>query len=478
MLTQLYYTLPEIVLLTAACVILLVDLFVKQKRLQLTYALTVITLIICMAISYSFLSQGVHDVIWHGQFVRDAFTSTLEFMTALTVLVCLIFSRGYIFEHEHMAQGEFYILAMFSLLGMMVLISAHSLLVIYLGLELTSLPLYALIAMKRQDVLAVEAAAKYFILGAIGSGLLLYGTSIVFGVTHTINIAQVAQALSAHSFDPVLLLATIFILCGIAFKLAAVPFHMWAPDVYQGAPNGVAIIVSTAPKLAAFAMLVRYMVQALGPYEVHWQPLLIVIAVLSMGIGNLLALVQSNIKRLIAYSGIAHIGYMLLGIIGGTTAGYTAAMFYILIYVLSTLAAFGVLTLISTREHEYQTIEDLRGLHYSSPWLAFMMMLVMFSMGSIPPLVGFFAKLTVIQAVIQAHLVWLAVVAIIFSIIGLFYYLNVVKKMYFERPTSGVPVIASYTQKAVLTVNSITLLALGIAPAGLLAIAHQAVAVL
>ena len=473
--TQLYYALPEIVLLFAACVILLVDLFIKQKRLRLSYGLTILTLVACIVINYLLLMNGVHEVIFQGQYIRDELTSLLGMLVSIAILFCLIYSRDYILEHRYLAQNEFYVLALFSLLGMMVLISAHSLLVIYLGLELMSLPLYALIALKRNDILAVEAAAKYFIMGAIGSGLLLYGTSFVFGITNTVNITQIGHALSVQGAHPILIVATIFVIAGIAFKLAAVPFHMWAPDVYQGAPNGAAMIVSTAPKLAAFAMLIRYVVQALTSYQMHWQPVLIVIAVLSMGLGNLLALVQANIKRLIAYSGIAHIGYMLLGIIAGTEAGYSAALFYMIIYAFSALAAFGILTLLSNEQREFQTIHDFRGLHHTSPWLAFMMLLIIFSMASIPPLVGFFAKLTVIEAVIQSHLVWLGVLAIIFSIIGLYYYLNIVKTMYFERPVAGVPIIASNTQKIVLALNSLLLLAFGIAPAGLLTLAHQAI---
>lgn len=472
---ELYYALPEIFLLLAACFILLIDLFIKQKDLRITYGLTLITLIVCILLNYNLLLQGAHEVIFQGQYIRDNFTSILGLLTSLAVLMTLVFSRHYILEHQQMARNEFYVLALFSLLGMMVLISAHSLLVIYLGLELMSLPLYALIALKRNDVQAVEAATKYFIMGAIGSAMLLYGTSFVFGLTNSVDISVISQALATQGTHPVLILATIFIIAGISFKLAAVPFHMWAPDVYQGAPNGSALIVATAPKLAAFAILIRYLTEALGPYQPHWQPVLIAIAILSMGIGNLLALVQSNIKRLIAYSGIAHVGYMLLGIIAGTQYGYTSALFYMIIYAFSALAAFGVLTLLSTEEHEFQTIEDFKGLHHTSPWLAFMMLLIVFSMASIPPLVGFFAKITVIESAIQAHFVWLGVLAIIFSIIGLYYYLNIIKKMYFERPVTGAPLITSNTQKVALTLNSVLLLVFGLMPAGLLTLAHQAI---
>lgn len=475
--TQLYYALPEIVLLLATCVILLIDLFIKQKRLRVTYALTLLTVIATVALNYSLLYSGAHEVVFQGQYVRDGLTSLLGMLIGVIVLGCLIFSRDYIFEHRYMAQNEFYVLALFSMLGMLVLISAHSLLVIYLGLELMSLPLYALIALKRDDILAVEAAVKYFIMGAIGSGLLLYGTTFIYGMENTIDIAHLGNVLqNSGTTHPTLVLATIFVIAGIGFKLAAVPFHMWAPDVYQGAPNGAAMIVSTAPKLAAFALVMRYLVTALGAYHVHWQAALIVLAVLSMGLGNILALVQSNIKRLIAYSGIAHIGYMLLGIIAYSNYGYASALFYMIIYAFSTLGAFGILTMLSSEKHEFQTIHDFRGLHHTSPWLAFMMLLVVFSMAGIPPLAGFFAKLVVIESAIHKGFVWLGVVAIVFSIIGLYYYLNIVKTMYFERPVTGVPIIASNTQKIVLTLNCVLLLAFGIAPAGLVNLAHDAIA--
>ena len=370
-----------------------------------------------------------------------------------------------------MGRGEYYILGLFSMLGMMVLVSAHSLITIYLGLELLSLPLYAMVAMRRDDQKATEAGMKYFVMGAVASGMLLYGISFIYGSVHTINLAQIATALAAgHVLMPVFLLGLVLIIVGIAFKLGVVPFHMWLPDVYDGAPNSVMMFVGTAPKVAAFGMAIRLLVEMMPTMQAQWQPLFIFLAILSMGLGNLLAIAQTNIKRMLAYSGIAHIGYMLLGLIAGTANGYSSALFYIIVYVFMSLAAFSMIILLSRQGFECENISDLKGLNTRSPWLALMVLFTMFSMAGIPPFIGFFAKLSVLEALISVHIVWLAVLAIVFAIIGLYYYLRVIKVVYFEQPDTDEPIAWNFDMRIILSVNSMALLFFGLFPGAIFAL--------
>ncbi len=471
---EFYRLLPELFILGAACFILLVDVYVPQKRSLLTYSLAQCALIVAAVLS--FLQLGSTTFIgFHGNFIRDQLTTVLELMVYLATFVVFIFSRTYIQSRDNMGRGEYYILGLFSMLGMLVLISAGSLLTLYLGLELMSLPLYALIAMKRDDGVAGEAAIKYFVMGALASGMLLYGMSLLFGATGHLNLQQIAQVVMVDSglHTTTLVMGLVFIVVGVMFKLGGAPFHMWVPDVYQGSPTSVTLFFGTAPKLAAFAMTIRLLTEALPVLHVQWQPLLIFVAILSMGLGNLLAIAQSNLKRMLAYSGIAHIGYMTLGLIAATPDGYSSALFYIIAYVVMSLASFSMLVLLSRQGFECENISDLQGLNSRSPWLALMMLLVMFSMAGIPPLVGFFAKLSVLEALINVHMVWLAVVAIIFAIIGLYYYLRVVKVMYFEQPETDEPISWQADMRVVISVNSLALLFIGLFPSALFALCRS-----
>jgi len=471
---EFYRALPEIFILGMACLILMVDTFIKQRRLVLTYTLTQLTLIAVFILSLMQFNTQTY-IGFHGTFIRDHFTTLLELVIYLTTFVVFLFSRDYILDRTNLGRGEYYVLGLFSMLGMMVLVAAHSLITIYLGLELLSLPLYAMVAMKRDDGRATEAAMKYFVMGALASGMLLYGMSLIFGATHSIDLAQIAQMITTHHAQmPILMLGLVFLIAGIAFKLGVVPFHMWLPDVYTGAPISVVLFVSTAPKIAAFAMAVRLLVEMLPTLHMQWQPLLILLAILSMGLGNFLAIAQTNIKRMLAYSGIAHIGYMLLGLIAGTQVGYSSALFYMIAYVFMALAAFSMLILLSRKGFECEQISDLQGLNTRSPWLALMMLFIMFSMAGIPPFIGFFAKLSVLEALINVHLVWLAVVAMVFAIVGVFYYLRVVKVMYFEKPEVDDLIDWGLDRRVILSTNAMALLFFGVFPSGLYALCQYA----
>jgi NADH-quinone oxidoreductase subunit N len=471
-----YRLLPEIFMLFAGCAILLVDLYVPQKRQLLTYTLTQIALVVTFFMS---LAQFNHIAAFgfHGNFIRDNFGTLLEMVIVVIAFVTFLFSRSYIESRGNMNRGEYYVLGLFSVLGMMVLVTAYSMLTIYLGLELMSLPLYAMIAMHREDTTASEAAVKYFVMGAIASGMLLFGMSLIFGATGHLTISAISQAISNMNgslHNTTLILGLIFIVIGLAFKLGGVPFHMWVPDVYQGAPMSVTLFVSTAPKVAAFGMTIRLLIDMLPTLHTQWQPLLILVAILSMGIGNLLAIAQENVKRMLAYSGIAHIGYLSLGLIAVTQAGYQDALFYMVVYAFMSLAAFSMLIVLSRQGFDCEKISDLKGLNQRSPWLAFMMLLVMFSMAGIPPLIGFFAKLSVLEALIGAHLVWLAVVAIVCAIIGLYYYLRVVKVMYFDEAETNEDIRWQGDERVIVSVNCLALLFFGLFPGAIFMLCHLA----
>ena len=371
-------------------------------------------------------------------------------------------------------KGEFYVLGLCGALGMMILISAHSFLTVYLGLELLALSLYAMVALQRDSGVASEAAMKYFVLGAIASGMLLYGMSMLYGVTGSLDLAEVNQRLQAVDNPLVVSLGLVFVIVGIAFKLGAVPFHMWIPDVYHGAPTAVTVYIGTAPKIAAFGMLMRLLVDGLGGLHPQWQDILIILAVLSMGIGNLIAIAQSNIKRMLAYSTIAHVGFLMLGVLTGKESGYAASMFYTLVYVLMSAGAFGVVILMSRAGFEADKLEDFKGLNERSAWFAGIMAILMFSMAGVPPFLGFWAKWSVLREVVSADLVWLAVVAVTFSIVGAFYYLRVVKLMYFDKPVQSVALESSTDMRVALSVNGLAVLALGIYPSALMALCISA----
>lgn len=470
--------LPEIFLLSMICVIILVDLFVTQKQRILTYVLTQFTLVATAGITL-WLFQQPEALIFNDSFVFDHIALTLKLFMLVISIFAFLYARSYINERA-IPQGEYYILGLFSILGMLVLVSAYSFITLFLGLELLSLPLYAMVAISRESNEATEAAMKYFVLGSLATGLLLYGMSMVYGATHSLNINTISTTILATPKlqQYILIFGLVFIVAGLAFKLGAVPFHMWVPDVYQGAPNPVTLFIGSAPKIAALGMALRLLADTFPDISLQWQEMLIVIAVASIALGNIVAIVQTNLKRMLAYSAIAHMGYMSLGLLSADSAGYAAAMFYIIVYALMTAGAFGILVILSKNGIEAERISDLRGLNTRNPWLAFMMLLVMFSMAGIPPTVGFFAKLGVLEALIGVHMVWLATLALVFAIVGAYYYLNVVKVMYFEEPENTTKVIAPLDAQIAISVNGLAILALGIFPSALIHACRVAFALL
>ncbi len=460
---------PEMFVLAMTFIILLVDLFITDKGRVLTHILSVATLAIAAVLTIS-LSSAEAITTFNGSYIADPMSDLLKVFIYLTSAGVLIYSRGYLME-RNLLKGEFYVLVLFAVLGMMIMVSAHSFITLYLGLELMSLCLYALTALDRDSKTSTEAAMKYFVLGALASGLLLYGMSMIYGMTGSLDIAVVGEKiLEADQNNIVLIFGLVFIVIGLAFKLGAVPFHMWIPDVYHGAPTPVTLFIGTAPKLAAFAMVMRLLVEGMQGLHIHWQEMLIVLAVLSMAVGNLIAIAQTNLKRMLAYSTIAHVGFILLALMAGTTLAYSAGMFYVIAYVIMGLAGFGMIILLSRKGFEADNIDDFKGLSDRSPWFAFMMMIIMLSMAGVPPTLGFYAKLAVLEAVVNTGMIWLAVVAVIFSIVGVFYYLRVIKVMYFDKAEDSQPIEASIDMKVVLSLNSLAVLALGIFPAGLMAL--------
>lgn len=467
---------PEILLLTMVCVILVADLFVADEQRVVTYGLSLGTLAACAALTFA--SAGGETVIaLNGMFVDDPMADALKVMVCIAVGIMLVYSRAYAVARG-MFRGELFTLVLFATLGMMVMISANHLLTLYLGLELLSLSLYALVALRRDAKDSTEAAMKYFVLGALASGMLLYGMSMIYGATGTLEIPKIAQVVAdGQANGTILVFGLVFIVAGLGFKLGAVPFHMWVPDVYDGAPTAVALLISTAPKLAAFAFVMRILVEALGHATLlaEWRQMLVILAVLSLAVGNVTAIAQTSLKRMLAYSTISHMGFMLLGILAGDANGYGAAMFYVVIYALMGLGAFGVILLLSREGFEADRLEDFKGLNRRSPWYALLMLLLMFSMAGIPPTVGFHAKLSVLQAVVAAGDVWLAVVAVAFSLVGAFYYLRVVRLMYFDEPADTAPIVAYPGARLLLSVNGLAALLLGIVPGWLMTLCQHAV---
>jgi NADH-quinone oxidoreductase subunit N len=462
---------PELFLLTMVCLILVVDLFVTDDNRVVTYALTHAALAGAFAITY--LTAIVEPVYtFSGMFVDDLMSDVLKLMTYLGVMAMLVYSRAYL-AARGMFRGEYFVLVLFATLGMMVMISASHLLTLYLGLELLSLALYSLVALQRDSATATEAAMKYFILGALASGMLLYGMSMLYGATGTLGIAQLSDAIASSSaHDVVLVFGLVFIVAGLGFKLGAVPFHMWVPDVYHGAPTAVTLFIGSAPKLAAFAFIMRLLVQGLGAEHLvaEWQQMLALMAVLSLAIGNVTAIAQTNLKRMLAYSTIGHMGFLLLGILSGDVIGYGAGMFYIVVYVMMNLGAFGMILLLSRSGFEAENLEDFKGLNQRHPWYAFIMLLLMFSMAGVPPTVGFYAKLSVLQAVINAGYLWLAVVAVLFSLIGAFYYLRLIRLMYFDAPSDAAPIAPRGEVRLLMSANGLAMLLFGILPEPLMSL--------
>lgn len=462
---------PEMFVLGMASIILVIDAFLSERNRIVTYALAQLTLIVAAVLT---LGQASNEptLTFSGMFISDSMSVVLKLFIYLITFVVFIYSRDYL-KSRQLYQGEYFVLALFATLGMMVLVSAHSLLTLYLGLELLSLSLYTMVALQRDSVVASEAAMKYFVLGALASGILLYGMSMLYGVSGSLDIAAISALVSEQ--DPaqpsiVLVFALVFVLVGLLFKLGAVPFHMWVPDVYHGAPTSVTLFIGTAPKIAAFAMLMRLLVDGLGDLHAQWQDMLIIVAVLTIAAGNIIAIAQTNIKRMLAYSTIAHIGFLLLGILSGTLNGYSASMFYVIVYALMSMGGFGMIILLSRAGFEADKIDDFKALNQRSPWFAFMMLILMFSMAGVPPTVGFYAKLAVLQAVVDADLLWLAVVAVIFSVIGAYYYLRIIKLMYFDQSDDMTPVVAGFDMRVAMSLNGLAILGLGLFPGGLLAL--------
>ncbi len=473
--SQLLPVLPEVFVLGMACVILLLDPFLAEARRNVTYLLSLGTLAGAFLLTAGLYGEA-EQVVFSGFFVLDGMAVLLKLAAYVAVAVAFVYAPRYLRERE-MLRGEYFVLGLLGLLGMMILISAHNLLTVYLGLELMSLSLYAMVAMQRDSVLASEAAMKYFVLGAMASAMLLYGMSMLYGLTGTLDLAEIHTAIAGGSGQPVVLaFALVFIIIGVAFKLGAVPFHMWVPDVYHGAPSTVTVYMSTAPKLAAFAMLMRLLVDGLGGLHGQWQDILIIITLLSLAVGNVIAIAQTNIKRMLAYSAISHVAFMLLGVLAGTEAGYASGLFYAVSYALMSLASFGMVIFMSRAGFEADKLDDYKGLNERSPWHAFLMLMVMFSMAGVPPFLGFWSKLFVIQAAVQADLVWLAVAAVVFSVIGAFYYLRVVKLMYFDKPADSAPLEAGWGMRMTISANALAMLGLGILPGPLMALCIAATA--
>jgi len=467
---------PELFLLGMICFILVVDVFLSDAHRLVTYWLSLASVAGTAWLTVAVAQQG-SLLTFGGMFVNDAMGNVLKLFTYLTVAVVFIYSRDYL-RDRGLFKGEYYILGLTALLGMMIMISAHNMLVVYLGLELNSLSLYAMVALDRESPTASEAAMKYFVLGAIASGILLYGMSLLYGATGTLDITGLGVRIAANPGSNIATLFALgFVVVGLCFKLGAVPFHMWVPDVYEGAPTSVTLFVGSAPEIASFALFMRLLVEGLGGLHSQWQPLLIAVSLLSMAIGAIVAIAQTNLKRMLAYSTIGHMGFLLLGILAGTGTGYQAAMFYTLSYVVMATCGFGMILLLSRKGFESDRLDDFKGLNERSPWFAGMMLVVMFSLAGVPPFVGFFAKLYVLRAVIDAGLTWVAIAAVIFSIISAFYYLRIVKLMYFDRaPANAKSLKAEFDLRWLLSGNGLAILLLGVLPGPLMALCARVIA--
>lgn len=473
--TDLVTALPEISLLLLACLVLVVDAFSQDAEHRPGFWLTQISLLVVVLAVLSTWPEPVQTA-FYASFISDAMSAILKIGMCVITFIVFLYSFEYLKENQCL-KGEYFVLGLFAVLGMMVMASAYSLLSVYLGLELLSLPMYAMVAMNRDLASASEAAMKYFVLGALASGMLLYGISMIYGLTGSLQLTEIAEAInSADSNRGYLVFGMIFIITGIAFKLGAAPFHMWVPDVYQGAPTSVTLFISTAPKLAAFAMAIRLLVDGLLPLIEDWQMILSILAVLSMVMGNVIAISQTNIKRLLAYSTIAHVGYLFLGLIAGTDSGFAGSMFYIISYVIMNMCAFGMIILLGRSDLEAEQIDDFKGLANRSPWFAFIMMCVMFSMAGIPPFLGFWSKWFVLKELVGSGFMTLSAIAVVFSIIGAYYYLHLVKLMYFDKVESMTAIKASQQMRIVLTSNGLAILVLGLFPNALMALCLSALA--
>jgi NADH-quinone oxidoreductase subunit N len=476
---------PEIILTVMGMVILILDALSSGARRTLAYGLSLVTLAVLALVSFWQWNMGLVGETFFGMYIADPLAHLLKMASYLSVALTLIYGREYLHSRDMLRGGEFYVLVLFALLGQMVMISAGNFLTIYLGLELMSLALYALVAIRRDHAQSTEAAMKYFVLGALASGFMLYGMSMLYGATGNLDLRNIADAVNSGQIDYLpLTFGVVFLVAGLAFKLGAVPFHMWVPDVYQGSPTAVTLVLAAAPKLAAFAITLRILVVGLGDLTADWQPMLLILAFLSLAIGNLTAIMQTNFKRMLAYSTISHMGFILLGLASGSldgdkqfdTESYGSALFYMLTYVLTTLASFGLIMLMTREGHECEEISDLKGLNRRSPWMAALLLILMCSLAGLPPLVGFDAKLLILQTLLKSDRLWMAVVAVLFSLIGAFYYLRVIKVMYFDEPETAAPTIATvyWVPRSLIIINGLAVLVIGLMPNGLLVLCLQA----
>jgi NADH-quinone oxidoreductase subunit N len=460
---------PELMLMLLACLVLIVDVYVGDRYRDLTYQLSQVSIVATAVLCLTMIP--VEPVIgFSGTFVTDLLSSALKVTMLLIGYYAFFYARTYLNVHGE-SRGEFYVLGLFSLLGMMVLVSANSMLTIYLGLELMSLCLYAMVALRRDSSTASEAAMKYFVLGALASGMLLYGMSLLYGVTGSLQLDVISDQVANLGRDNVVLvLGLVFVLVGVAFKLGAVPFHMWVPDVYEGSSTAVTLFIGTAPKIAAFGMMIRLLVDGLDALTADWSQMLAILAVLSMAIGNVVAISQRNIKRMLGYSTIAHVGFLFLGMIAATPGGYAASMFYIITYSLMALGAFGMIIALGRKNFEADNIDDFKGLGREHPWFAFLTMILMLSMAGVPPFLGFWAKWAVLRELVASGYTWLAIVAVAFSVIGLFYYLRIIRHVYFDEADGEVTVSPGQDMRVMLSSNTLIILALGVYPSALMGV--------
>ncbi len=468
--------LPELILAGCICLLLLVDLFISDKWRDLTYLLAIATLLAtAFGVMTVMASTGPGTLeVFAGSFVSDPLASFLKSLSLITLAVIFVYSRAYLRDQEYY-KGEYYLLSLFALLGIQVMVSAGSMLTMYLGLEMLSLALYGLVAFDRDSPMAAEAAMKYFVLGAIASGCLLYGISVIYGVTGSVTLTEVSASLASGRGDDLAVLAGLaLIIVGVAFKFGGVPFHMWLPDVYAGAPMSVTLLIGTVPKLAAFALMLRVVSDGLAPLAIHWELVLAFVGVASLALGNVVAIAQTNVKRMLAYSTIGHVGFILLGFSTASRDGTEAALFYTVVYVIMAAAAFGTLILLGRRGDEADQLDDLRGLNQRSPWFAAMLLLVMVSMIGIPPLAGFYAKWWVLAALIDAGHIGLALAAVVFSVVGAFYYLRVIKLMYFDGAQSNSALRSGADLRAVLSANALLVLGIGLFPDALIELCARA----
>lgn len=460
--------LPELVVMGMAMFILLLDLFILPQSRFMIYGLSQFTLFAAAFFTFKTHTPAVGFAFSH-MFIDDTLSDIIKLMMYLGTSLILVYTRKYL-QDRNLYRGEFYAMVLFGLLGMMIMVSGHNLLTIYIGLELLSLCLYSLVAFDRDNPKASEAAMKYFVLGALASGMLLYGMSMLYGMTGSLDVSDIANSIAQQPKSPVLILGLVFLVAGLAFKFGAVPFQMWVPDVYQGSPTPMTLLIGSVPKLAAYAMTVRLLVQGLHPLAMDWQDMLVLMAVLSIIIGNFSAIVQTNLKRMLAYSTISHVGFIMFGMMSANANGFASSFFYISTYVLMSIAGFGIILLLSRQGFEAEEINDLKGLNQRHPWFAFLMLIIMFSMAGIPPTVGFYAKFTVLQAAWQAGFTWQVVLAVLMATIGAFYYLNIVRKMYFDAPEDHTPLTAPVDMRFILSVHSLALLGLGLFPEVLLGV--------